>query len=79
MVKIRLSRIGIKKKHKYIIVVSDSKSPRDSNFIEKIGFYDPFLGLLRINKKKVLYWKNTGANLNNSVKKLLKKYNKCIY
>lgn len=78
MIKIRLSRIGKKKKPKYIIIVANSKSPRDSKFIEKIGFYDPILGNLKIKNKKFLYWKNIGAFVNNSVKKIIKK-NKCIY
>lgn len=73
MIKIRLSRIGVKKKPKYIIIVTDSKSPRDSKFIEKIGFYDPVLGNFKIKKKRFFYWKNIGVFINNSVKKIIKK------
>ena len=41
MVKIRLTRMGAKKKPFYRIVVADSRSPRDGRFIEIVGNYDP--------------------------------------
>ena len=40
-VKIRLARHGSKKSPFYRIVVADSRSPRDGQFIERIGSYDP--------------------------------------
>ena len=40
-VKMRLKRMGAKKKPFYRIVVADSRSPRDGRFIEEIGTYDP--------------------------------------
>jgi len=40
-VKIRLRRMGAKKKPFYRIVVADSRSPRDGRFIEEIGYYNP--------------------------------------
>ncbi|MFR7761290.1 MAG: 30S ribosomal protein S16, partial [Peptoniphilus grossensis] len=40
-VKIRLRRMGTKKKPFYRIVVADSRSPRDGKFIEEIGYYNP--------------------------------------
>ena len=40
-VKIRLKRMGSKKKPFYRIVVADSRSPRDGRFIEEIGYYNP--------------------------------------
>ena len=42
-VKIRLKRIGAKKKPFYRVVVADSRSPRDGRFIEEIGTYNPLL------------------------------------
>ena len=42
-VSIRLSRGGSKKRPYYRIVVADSRSPRDGNFIEKVGTYNPML------------------------------------
>ena len=41
--RIRLARGGTKKRPHYNIVISDSRSPRDGRFIEKIGFYNPLL------------------------------------
>ena len=41
MVKIRLKRMGAKKRPFYRLVVADSRSPRDGRFIEEIGVYDP--------------------------------------
>ena len=40
-VKIRLTRMGAKKKPMYRIVASDSRSPRDGKYIELIGTYNP--------------------------------------
>ncbi|HEX7821616.1 MAG TPA: 30S ribosomal protein S16, partial [Sphingobium sp.] len=40
---IRLSRGGSKKRPYYKIVVTDSRSPRDGRFIERIGSYNPLL------------------------------------
>ena len=40
-VKMRLRRMGAKKKPFYRIVVADSRSPRDGRFIEEVGTYDP--------------------------------------
>jgi small subunit ribosomal protein S16 len=41
MVKIRLRRVGTKKKPQYRLVVADARSPRDGAFIEIIGHYNP--------------------------------------
>lgn len=78
MIKIRLFKKGIKKEKKYIIVVSDSKKSRNGKFIEKIGFYSPLTGFIKINTNRLLYWENIGVKINNSVKKIYKIYkNKC--
>ena len=42
-VKIRLKRMGAKKKPFYRIVVADSRCPRDGKFIEEIGYYNPLV------------------------------------
>jgi len=65
-VKIRLARGGAKKKPFYRIVVSDARSPRDGNFIEKIGSYNPMLAKdhsdrVVINTEKMQEWLNKGA------------------
>ena len=44
-VKIRLKRMGMKKRPFYRVVVSDQRSPRDGRFIEEIGYYNPMTGV----------------------------------
>jgi small subunit ribosomal protein S16 len=75
MVVIRLSRGGAKKRPFYNVVVTDSRSRRDGNFIERVGFYNPKAPegteSLRINKDRVAYWQGVGAKLSDTVAKLL--------
>jgi len=52
-VKIRLTRIGFKKKPFYRIVVADSRSPRDGRIIDNIGTYDPKSDPSKIELDKV--------------------------
>lgn len=74
MVKIRLKRIGAKKKPYYRIVVADSRAPRDGKFIEQIGTYDPKAdpSVINIDAEKVQKWMSNGAQPTETVKKLLK-------
>ena len=58
-VKIRLRRMGAKKRPFYRVVVADSRSPRDGRFIEEIGYF-----------KK---WLATGAQPTDTARALLKK------
>ena len=78
MLTIRLARNGRKKLPFYHVVVTDKNSPRDSNFKEKVGHYNPLnhgeptsLVLERIS-----YWIERGAQLSPTVKNLVKKYSK---
>ena len=75
MVKIRLRRMGAKKKPFYRIVVADSRYPRDGRFIEEIGTYDPLKSPAEINvdAEKAKDWIKTGAQPTDTVKSLLKK------
>ena len=54
-VKIRLARRGRKKLAKFDVVVTDSRSPRDGKFIEKIGTYDPLTvpATIKLDEDKV--------------------------
>ncbi len=74
MVKIRLKRIGAKKKPFYRIIVADERSPRDGKFIEQIGTYDPNANpsLITVDAEKVTKWIGNGAQPTDTVKKLLK-------
>jgi len=73
-VKIRLTRIGSKKQPYYRIVVTDSRSPRDGKFIEKIGTYDPKTdpSTVVLDKEKAVEWIKKGAKPSNTVEKLFK-------
>lgn len=73
-VKIRLKRIGAKKKPFYRIVVADSRSPRDGRFIEEIGYYNPISEPkeIKIDTEKAVKWLKEGAKPTDTVNGLLK-------
>ena len=74
-VRIRLRRMGAKKKPFYRIVVADSRSPRDGRFIEEIGYYDPLKdpAVIQVDAEKALDWLNKGAQLSDTARALFKK------
>ncbi|MFD2616910.1 30S ribosomal protein S16 [Terrilactibacillus laevilacticus] len=71
-VKIRLKRIGAKKRPFYRVVVADSRSPRDGRFIEEIGTYNPVANpaLVNIDEAKALDWLTKGAQPSDTVRNL---------
>ena len=74
MLKIRLQRIGRKKKPYYKIVVADSRSPRDGKYIEQIGTYSPLLSRedekrILVNAERGSYWLKCGAQPTERVEK----------
>jgi len=72
-VKIRLKRMGSKKRPFYRIVVADSRSPRDGRFIENVGTYNPVTqpALVNLNEESIMNWLNNGAQPSDTVKNLL--------
>lgn len=76
MVVIRLARGGAKKRPFYNLVVADSRRSRDGRFIERIGFYDPVAPegreRLRVDGERLAYWKGKGAQLSDTVARLVK-------
>ncbi|EGP4508196.1 30S ribosomal protein S16 [Listeria monocytogenes] len=72
-VKIRLKRIGSKKKPFYRIVVADSRFPRDGRSIETIGTYNPLLDPVevKIDEEATLKWMHNGAKPSDTVRNLL--------
>ena len=74
-VKLRLKRMGQKKKPFYRIVAADSRAPRDGRFIEQIGYYNPVSDPveLKLDAEKAEKWLKTGAQPTDTVKALLKK------
>ena len=75
MVKIRLKRMGMKKKPFYRLVVTDSRNPRDGRFIEELGYYNPVSEpvALKIDHDRAKYWLGVGAQPTDTVRALLKK------
>jgi small subunit ribosomal protein S16 len=73
-VKIRLTRIGAKKKPFYRIVAADSQSPRDGKFLEILGTYDPHQNPAEVKVKPELLkkWLDEGATCTDTVATLLK-------
>jgi small subunit ribosomal protein S16 len=74
-VKIRLKRMGAKKKPFYRVVVADARAPRDGKFIEEIGTFNPLTepATINIDQEKADKWLKTGAKPTDTVKELLKK------
>ena len=77
MVIIRLSRGGSKNRPFYNVVVADSRNRRDGRFIERVGFYNPLISegpdSLRLQMERVTHWQNKGAQLSDTVAKLVKR------
>ena len=72
MIKIRLARLGRKKRPFYRVVATNSRSPRDGKFLEILGTYDPLQepSVVSINMEKLNEWVKKGAQLSNRVQKL---------
>ncbi len=73
-VKIRLKRMGQKKRPFYRIVVADARSPRDGKAIEEIGYYDPNTdpSTIKVDNEKAQTWIKNGAQPTDTVRRLLK-------
>ena len=74
--KIRLARGGSNKRPYYSIVASDSRSPRDGRFIEKLGTYAPLLpkdseDRVKMNMERIQHWLSQGAQPTDRVQRML--------
>lgn len=76
MVVIRFSRGGSKNRPFFNLVVADSRCRRDGRFIERIGFFNPVAKEgaegVRIAMDRLNYWTGQGAQLSDSVARVLK-------
>jgi small subunit ribosomal protein S16 len=70
-VKLRLKRMGSKKKPFYRIVAADSRSPRDGKVIDEIGTLNPLTGETKVNSEKALNWLGNGAIPTDTVRNIL--------
>ena len=77
MVVIRLTRMGTKHKPFYRVVAVDKRKPRESRYIEKLGYYNPMPEVpeVKIDMEKYNRWIKLGAKPSATVKSLLKKTN----
>jgi small subunit ribosomal protein S16 len=73
-VKLRLKRMGTRKRPYYRIVAADARSPRDGRFIELVGTYNPLAtpAEVSVDKEVAIKWLNTGAEPTDTVRILLK-------
>ena len=74
-VKLRLKRMGAKKRPFYRIVAADSRSPRDGRFIEQVGTYNPITdpAEVKVDEEIALKWLKNGAIPTDTVRDLLSK------
>ena len=72
-VRIRLKRLGAKKRPFYRIVVAEAAAPRDGRFIEILGHYNPLTQppTVSIDRSKMEAWIAKGAQPSNTVRRLL--------
>lgn len=73
---LRLARAGAKKRPFYRIVAADSRKPRDGQFIERLGTFNPLLpkdspARVTLNTERAKYWVSVGATPSDRVNKLL--------
>lgn len=77
MVKLRLTRMGRKKRPFYRIVAIDSRKKRDGAFLERLGYYDPAASgeakKLVLDEKNIMKWLLIGAQPSETVKNILSK------
>lgn len=75
MLRIRLRRVGAKKKPSYRLVVADIRAPRDGAFVDIIGHYDPMTDpeTIVIQKERALHWLSQGAKPTDTTARLLDK------
>lgn len=76
VVKIRLKRIGTKKRPYYRIVVQDAREPRNGKTIDEVGIYHPIEAAekqISFNGDKIRSWIEKGAQPTDTVRRLLNK------
>ena len=74
MVKLRLKRMGKKKKPFYRIVAADSRAARDGRFIEVVGTYDPIAKphVVECKEERIFHWLSNGAQPTDTVRSLFR-------
>jgi small subunit ribosomal protein S16 len=77
-VKIRMTRMGSKRKPFYRIVALDSKTRRDGRPLEFLGYYNPMTEPpeVKLEDERITYWLEQGAIPSDTVRSLLQKKGK---
>ena len=77
-VRIRLKRMGRRKRPFYRIGVFDSRTKRDGKTIEELGFYDPIAKdeakMVRLDRDRAMYWLSQGAQPSETVASIFKRH-----
>lgn len=73
MLAIRLRRTGSKKRPFFRVVVTDSRTARDSSFVEVLGFYNPRTKpeTLEVNRERLDHWLKNGAQPSDTIRTLV--------
>lgn len=74
MLKIRLKKIGRKKRAFYKFVVIPNLAKRNGKSIEELGYYDPLKKCFLIKKERLMTYLKNGAQPTNTVRHLILKY-----
>lgn len=74
-VRIRLKRMGAKKRPFYRLIVADSRAARDGRFIDQLGHYNPIAepAHISVDEEKTLEWLRKGAQPSDTARDLLRK------
>ncbi len=76
MVKIRLQRLGAKKRPQFMIVAANESSSRDGKFHEKLGYYYPKAvkpaDKLKLDTAKYESWIAQGAQVSLTIEQIVK-------
>ncbi|MDA0335869.1 MAG: 30S ribosomal protein S16 [bacterium] len=70
MVKLRLKRMGRRRRPFYRIVVMTDNQPRSGQAIEELGTYDPVHARFDVNEEAAITWLNNGAQMTDTVRDL---------
>lgn len=78
MVTIRLARGGARKRPFYHLVATDSRKPRDSGHLERLGFFNPIASgdeeQLRVDQERVRFWLDRGARTSERAAQLIRRH-----
>ena len=75
MLRIRLRRTGKKKQPSYRVVVADQRDPRDGDFVEIVGHYNPRTepSTIELKEDRIKHWLERGAQPSETVHRILHK------